>query len=109
MSEYTVSSGTEFSDIGANDIELGMTLYNATGLGHMEMKDPANISKLKEVAEFFENHPDPIFAINSVKNSNKNPNVNNLEHLLTYVRLQKEKFSLLNKIEDLKNQLKYYE
>jgi hypothetical protein len=107
MEEQT--TGLTFSDHGINDIETGVHLYNALGIGQGELGSPKYTAQLREIAQFLEVQPDPQFIINSVLKSKRNPEIKNIDHLWNYVRLSKEKGELEDKISLLSKELKFYE
>lgn len=98
-----------FTDTGFNDIMVGAELFNKLNLSQSAMMDPNNFTKVREIASFLNEHPDPHFVIQSVTNSNKNPAVKQIDHMLSYIRLYKERLAAKTKIEELDNQLKHYQ
>ena len=109
MEEETQQYNSPFEDLEVNDMEVGVELYKALNLSRAEFADGTQTAKLKDIAEFLNNHPDPVFIIRSVIRSNKNPNIKNIDHLWTYVQLNNKKRDLENRINKLNNELKYYE
>ena len=96
----------ELEQIGANSLELGTALHSA--VGGISDKDPIKISQIQEIAEFFNNHPDAVETMGRVSRSNSNPNLSNLEHLTTYVLLSKKRMGIMDSLENINNELKYY-
>ena len=109
MEDGLTRQDTSFSEMGVNNIELGVALHRYLGLNSIENQQPDNMNKVREISEFFNDHPEAVGTLERVARSNKNPNIKNVDHLLSFVSLSKEKFSLLNKIDDLNKQLKFYE
>ena len=80
------------------DLEVGVALFNATGISSFEAQDPTTAMKLQELADFFGNHPDAVGTIRQVTRSNKNPQTENVDHLLAFVKLNKEKMDLMKQV-----------
>ena len=96
----------EFGEMGADNLDLGVALYDA--IGGISDKDPIKASQIQEVSDFFNGHPDAIDTVNRVIRSNKNPNINNLDHLTAFVLLNKKKLEILDGLDNINNELKYY-
>jgi len=96
----------ELQEVGANSLELGVALHKA--VGGLSDKDPVTINQIQDVAEFFNNHPDAVDTMGRVTRSNKNPNISNLDHLTTYMLLSKKKMSIMDSLDNINNELKYY-
>ena len=98
---------TPFTDIGA-DVEVGSKLFGTLGITQIELNDPTQSGKLSKIAEFFNSHPDPMFAIESVARSNQNPNISQLDHFTSFVLLSNTKAEITSKLDEVNNQLKFY-
>ena len=109
MNDDITTQSPTFSNIGIENFEIGTYLFKALNVGAYELSDPQNAHKLAEISNFLENDLDPNFTISSVIRSNKSPNIKNIDHLYGYVKLKQSKMELQTKIEELDNQLKYYE
>lgn len=96
----------EFEEMGTNNLELGVALHNA--IGGMADKDPIAVTQIQDVADFFSKIPDAVDTLRRVAASNKNPNVKNLEHLTAFVLLSKKKLGILDSLDEINNELKYY-
>lgn len=92
--------------MGTNNMELGVALFDA--IGGISDKDPVAVSQIQEVADFFDGMPDAVETLRRVAQSNKNPNIKNLEHLTAFVLLSKKKLGILDSLDDINNELKYY-
>lgn len=99
---------TNVSDAGFNDILVGTELYRNLQLSPADLDDNITFSKIRDIAEFLNNHPDPIFVVNSVLRSNKNPQIKQLDHLWGYVELNNQKSVFEGKIKQLEKELEYY-
>lgn len=108
MSDDTTTNKTIFDDNGVNDTELGVVLFSQLGLSDGELSSPMNQMKIKEISAFLDGHPDPLFVVNSVLRSNTNPDIKNVDHLLTFVKLQTQKQGLVDQLEENKKQLSFY-
>jgi len=103
------TQGTYFEDIDSNNLELGVALHNSLGISESDMMIPGTVSKLQEISGFLGMHPDPVGTLNRVVRSNKSPNINNTDHLLSFVALSKEKMNAMDQLDNINNQLKYYD
>ena len=97
-----------FSNTGFSDVMVGAELYKAVGLKPYEFSDPIQSAKIKEIADFLNGHPDPSYVLKNVPRKNKSPNMSNLDYLLSYVKLNKEKQGLMSQLEDVDKSLRYY-
>ncbi len=109
MSDGLTTDSTSFTDMGVNDIELGVILHQTLGLGEFDLQIPDNMNKLREIAEFMNIHPDAVGTVQRVGRSNKNPNTSQIDHMMAFVALSKEKLRVLDGLDDINNQLKFYE
>lgn len=96
------------NDINADPI-IGAHLFKTLNVSPYAVSaDPSLFAKVRQIADFFSGHPDPLFVIDSVSRSNKNPNIKQVDHLASYVKLSKDKFAYLSKLDQLDKELKYY-
>ena len=109
MQDGLTQDNTTFSDMGVNDIEIGVALHKTLALNEFDLSMPEKMRQLQEIAEFMNDHPDAVGTIERVARSNKNPNISNLDHMIGFVALSKQKLGILNKLDEINNQLKYYE
>jgi hypothetical protein len=93
-------------NLASNDIGIGVELYNAVGF--QDTNDSLNVNKLKEIADFFEGRPGGAWEIKSVVGKKTNQDIKNLDHLMTYVSLNKKKAELSGELDKLEKELKYY-
>lgn len=98
----------EVSAQGFDDVLVGTELYRALNIGAGEMMSPIQVDKIKEIAEYLNDHPDPLFEIGHLVRANKNPQMSNLDFFTSYVKLAKEKSQIQNKLKELEKQLSYY-
>ena len=89
-------------------LEVGVALFEATGVSSFEAQDVTVASKLGEIAEFFGKHPDAVSTIRRVSRANQNPNVDRLDHMLSFVKLSKERMDAAGKLQKLEDELKFY-
>lgn len=91
------------------DIEIGATLFKALQMSHLAMQDSREMAKINEIAEYVNTLPDPIWAIQRVaKGTAKLGDQKPIDHFLSYVRLEKEKGALAEKIKILDKELSLY-
>jgi len=109
MTDGLTQSNTSFSDMGVNDIELGVVLHRTLGINEFDLSMPDNMNKLREISEFMNQHPDAVSTVERVARSNRNPNTSQLDHMMGFVSLSKEKLRILDGLDNINNQLKYYE
>lgn len=96
------------SESGFDDVLVGTELFRVLKVGPNEFKNPQKMQQIEAIASYLNEHPDPMFELNRVVSSNKNPNFSSLEHLFSFVTLKKEEASLKGKMEQLKKQLEHY-
>jgi hypothetical protein len=89
-----------------DNLEIGTALYKA--VGHMDATSNLNMSKMKEISDFFENRPGGAFEINGVIGKKTNQDISNLDHLFAYVSLNNRKADILKTLEALEKELKHY-
>lgn len=92
----------------SNDVIIGTTLFKALGMNPHLAQDPVISAKMREISTYFENHPDPIFAIKSIERSRKTTTQSALDHFSSYVGLQNERAQLKDKIKEVDKQLDFY-
>ena len=109
MTDGLTQSNTTFTDMGVDDIEVGVSLHKALGLNEFDLSMPDKMRQLQEIAEFMNIHPDAVGTVERVARSNKNPNISQLDHMLGFVSLSKEKLKILDGLDNINNQLKFYE
>ena len=91
-----------------NDITVGTELFKSLDITQSELISPIQTAKIRDIAGFLNEHPDPLFIVGSIIRSNKNPNINNLDHLWSYVKLNNNKAELTVKLEKINKELQYY-
>jgi len=96
-----------FGKAGVNDLEVGTALFNTLGLTFVDMSIPGRAEKIKEIAEFLNLHTDPHYVIGLTK-YNKSSDLDNLDYLLGYTRLSKQKMELMDKVNKIDEELKFY-
>ena len=109
MTDGLTTQSTSFSEMGVDDIELGVVLHRTLELNEFDLSMPDKMNRVKEISEFMNQHPDAISTIERVARSNRNPNISQLDHLTSFVSLSKEKLRILDGLDSINNQLKYYE
>jgi len=93
-------------NLPSDNIDIGVALYKA--VGYLDSENPLNVQKLKEIASFFENRPGGSWEIKSVVGKKTNQDISNLDHLLTYVSINKRVSEINKEKEALERELKYY-
>lgn len=96
----------DFEDIQTNNMELGVALHDS--IGGLTDKSPTDLMQIQEVVEFFNDFPDATETLKRVAQSNRNPNIKNLDHLTAFVLLNKKKLEAMDRLDTLNNELKYY-
>lgn len=97
-----------FAQLGIDDIDAGVELFNSLGLTPFDLSNGPRLNQLREIVEFLNDHPDPAWVVRSVSRSNRNPDRSNLEHLLVFVRLQRERIDLQQQIDRVDKELQHY-
>lgn len=98
----------EIAPLGFSDVMVGAELYRTLNVGAGELMSPVQTEKLKEIAEYLNGHPDPLFEIGHLSRANKNPQMSNLDFFTSYVKLSKEKSQIENKLKELNKELSHY-
>lgn len=96
----------DYEEMNTKDMELGVALYDA--IGGLADKDPGDEMRIQEMADFFNDYPDAVDVLKRVSRSNTNPNVKNIDHLNAFVLLHKKKLNILDSLDEINNELKYY-
>jgi len=96
----------EFEELGTRNLDLGVALHDA--IGGLADKTPNDIMQIQEVADFFNDFPDAIDTLKRVARSNNNPNIKNLEHITAFMLLNKKKLEVMDSLDNINNELKYY-
>lgn len=91
-----------------NDIEVGVNFIKTLNIAEEDMAFPTNEMKVREVAEYLNEHPEPDFIIGLTKN-NRSPNMNNLDFLTGYVKLNKKRDELERALARVVRDIKFYE
>lgn len=99
---------TTFTDLGFNDILIGTELFTKLRISEGDLMSPAISLQLQEIADFLNHDVDPIFTINTVSRSNKDPKRSDLEHFSSFVQLNKNKNNLKQSLEEVERQLEFY-
>lgn len=104
------NAATPFSDLSQGNLELGVELYRALQVDpDYVAKNPQVLDKLRKVTDYLSDDPDPVFTLHSVIRKNTNPNIDNLDYMLTYVMLKEKKGNLTKEIERTDKDLTFYE
>jgi len=98
----------EIEEAGFKDIFVGTELFKALGVPSYEFTaDPIKMQKLKTLAGFLNEHPDPSFVISRIRNNRTN--MSSLDYLTSYAMLGKERAVTASKLSDLEKEMKKYE
>jgi hypothetical protein len=90
-----------------NNMELGVEVMEALNLSESERYTPETDNKITEITDFLGNHPDPLFILEMTKH-NKGQ-MSNLEFLLGYINLNKQKIQKQKELDDIVAKMKFYE
>lgn len=93
----------------STDLATGVHLSDALRLSSWELNEPVNMSKLQEISQYLNGHPDPSFLIQVLKRSSSKVSTPAIDHFYGYVQLQKQKAGLMENINKLEKEIKYYE
>lgn len=97
----------EITQNGFNDVLVGGEFFHALDVTDADLVSPVNQKKVNEIAQFLNEHPDPLFVISMVRN-NRSPHMSNLDFLAGYVQLEKRRGDLQNQLDYVKNEISYY-
>jgi hypothetical protein len=93
---------------GFKDIFVGAALWKALGVPSYEFSaDPVKFQKLQTLAKFLNNHPDPTWAIDRIRNNKTN--MSNLDFLTSYALLNQKKAEMSNGLKQVEDEIKPYE
>ncbi len=95
-----------FSDVGFKDELVGAELFKTVNAGFSPIL-PGDFSKLRDIAEYLNEHPDPVGVINKAKYK-KSSSMTPLDFIHSYVSLDKERMMHAQKVSEYEKQLKYY-
>jgi len=99
-----------FTDSGIKDIGLGVALFDALKINPAKLADDNFLSsKVQRIAQFLEGQPDPQFLITRLVNSNKSPNIDNIDHFVSFINLETERVSKEKELDLIEDQLRHYE
>lgn len=102
----SLTNNMEDTGLVGDNLEIGVALYQA--VGNIDAESHLNVAKMKEIADFFNNRPGGAWELKTAVNKKTNGDISNLDHLLTYVSLNKQRQEAANKLEELDKQLKMY-
>ena len=97
-----------FTDLGF-DIERGVEIFQLLNIQGKDLLSPIQVAKLKELSDFVGKYSGGIDLIRRVIINNKNPQMENIDYLTSYVRLQNKKIEQSKLLDDLNEQIKLYE
>lgn len=95
-------------ELQSDNLDLATEMHRQMGLAFMDLSNPTVSSQLAEITQFLENEPDPNFVLRSVLNSKKSNEITSLDHMLSFVRLSKEKNNINEKLSNINKELEYY-
>ncbi|HCJ66977.1 MAG TPA: hypothetical protein DHV62_06550 [Elusimicrobia bacterium] len=95
------------SETGFNSIEVGGELFKQLQIGYAELADPNTNSKIREIAEYLNGHPDPMFEISRVAKKTS-PNMSKIDYFASYVQLNKQRKDVQEKLDKINKELEYY-
>ncbi len=98
-----------FADLGFRDVGVGSEAFRLLKIGDAELMNPKELSKIREIAEFFNDVPEADFALSRLVRKADNPNLKPLDHIWSYVALQKNKRDIEGKLKSITNELSFYE
>lgn len=98
-----------FSELGFRDVGVASEAFRLLKVGDAELMNPKELSKIREIAEFFNDVPEADFALSRLVRKANNPNLKPLDHIWSYVALQKNKRSIEDKLKSLNHELSFYE
>ena len=99
---------TVFTDMGFRDILIGSELFRALKISEGDMLSPITVSQIQEIANFLNDDIDPMFTIDRLSRSNKNPSRSNIEHFSSFIKLSNNKQELKKTLEEVDRQLEFY-
>ncbi len=93
---------------GIDDLSVGVALFDAIKISPAHLQDPMIFAKFLEIVEFLNAHPDPHYIISRTM-KNKSAEMDNLDYLHSYIRLNKKEMELEQQIGKVKEDMAYYE
>ncbi len=97
-------------EMNIHDIAVGTALWSRLRMYDFEFtRNPSNMSKLQELSSYLNKHPNPMYVIDVIGSHNTSPNMNNLDYLLSYAKLDMQRSELKQKLESTESELKRYE
>ena len=98
----------EITDIGVRDIFIGTQLFKTLGLSLTDIQaHPEKMQKMQQIASYLNNHPDPLWVIDRVRNNRTS--MSPLDFLATYAQLGEQHQRQAAALKDTEKEMKMYE
>lgn len=104
-----MQSENPFSDIGFRDPMLGAEIFTLLKVSDSTLKDPSQVTKLQEIAGFLNGYEDAGFVVERALRKNPSKGMNEIDAILSFVKLHKERASTKEKLALVERELSYYE
>jgi len=96
-------------DMLGTDIATGSALFDALQISQGELMSPQNVSKLREIAAFFDGKRDAPQKLRQLVRKNSSPHIRTLDHVHNYVAVLKRKEEIKTELKNIDDEIKYYE
>lgn len=101
------TSGHEITGAGFTDIMLGAEAFKLLGISADTFKNPVEIYKLREIAEFLNKQPGAMELVQHIMRKAKTDKP--LDHVLSYIKLQQNKQAIKKQLDELDKEIAIYE
>lgn len=103
-----MDTSTDIADAGFKDLFVGTELFRALNVPSYEFSaDPIKFSKLRNIAQFLNNHPDPNWVIGRIKNNKTS--LGPLDYLNNYATLGLKRSHLSRDLKETDEEMRQYE
>jgi hypothetical protein len=108
MEDQISSPISAFTDVGISNIELGAELYTSMRVSFEDLTLGGAKDKMKEIAGFAGEFEDSLPLIRSAM-SKKPLDVNAVDHIYSFVLLQRQRMETKNKLRHIEDEISLYE
>ena len=105
----TILDMEPITSAGFNDTLAGAEIFSLLKVDERILNDPREYGKLKEIADFVNMAPDAPSLLRSVLMKSRSPNINAIDHLASYVMLQKKRLSMRGELKRVEDEISLYE
>ena len=102
------NNGHEITNSGFKDVLQGAEVFKMLQISQDTFKNPSEVAKLREVAQFVNNYSDGVNLLGHILRRNKST-MSPLDYVTGYAKLQSEKQEASKKLKYLEQEISLYE